>query len=125
MNVMEAIWTLLELDTAGLAAEESGAGGRVGDGEALRVLGTAQVLAQHQAGAAVVPGGARPLTPVVLVIAPPALVHTGVALGGVAGGGAALLPPPSIHRAVMSPVSRRHAGVQAQLPVHTHGLSGL
>ena len=46
MNVMEAIWTLLELDTAGLAAEESGAGGRVGDGEAVRVLGTAQVLAQ-------------------------------------------------------------------------------
>ena len=65
---MEAVGTLLELDAARLAAEEPGAGGRVRDGEPLRVLRAVEVLLEHEAGAAVVPGGAPALTPEILVI---------------------------------------------------------
>ena len=65
---MEAVGTLLELDAASLAAEEPGAGGRVRDSEPLRVLWAVEVLLEHEAGAAVVPGGASALTPEILVI---------------------------------------------------------
>ena len=122
---MEAVWTLLELDAAGLAAEEPRTGGGVRHGEPLRVPGAVEMLLEHQAGAAVVPGGARPLAPEVLVIPLPALVLAWIPLGGVARGGAALLPPPAIHGAVMPVVSGGLARVQTQLPVHTHHLTGL
>ena len=65
---MEAVWTLLELDAAGLAAEEPRTGGWVRHGEPLRVPGAVKMLLEHQAGAAVVPGGATALTPEVLII---------------------------------------------------------
>ena len=106
VNVMEAVRTFLEFHSAGLAAEEPGAGDWVGNSEPLRVLGALQMLLEHQARAAVFPGGAWTLAPKVLVIPLLALVSAAVSLGRVAGDWATLLPTPAIHRAVMPPVCR-------------------
>ena len=53
----------------------------------------------------------------------PALVLAGVTQGRVAGGGAALLPPPAMHGAVMSLVCGELTLGHTQLPVHTHHLT--
>ena len=121
MDVVQTLGTLLQSDVASLAAEVAGAGGRVRCCHAGGVLGTGEVLLEHQLRTAVVPGSSVSLTPVVLIIPLAAQVSALVSQWSGVISWPTLLTLSSSHCAVVSLIILSQVTTsQTQVTKHTH-----